>query len=571
MFRKLKWIVRLLMVAVLVIGAWYWWSGPDIRSGSYLVMDLTGSLDEGRPSGLVSRLLNRGRTLVDVTDALMKVRHDGRIAGVIARVGPLGGSWGQTQELRNALSLVKAEGKKVISLLEVELESASREIYLASVSDKVYVAPAAAPVFNGLAARFVFLGAVWPKIDVAMQVEKIREYKSAGDEIGRESMSDAHREMAESLLSDTENNLLQTIAAARNLTVAEVRDIADRSPSSAQDLVSAGLADGVKSRGEIVTELGRDGEPVATVSEDDYAEVRLGSLGIGDGPKIAVVHAAGVIQRGDPERGRKVLASHQIAEALQSAARDPAISAIVLRVASPGGSPAGSDEIWLEVREAAKKKPVIASLGDVAASGGYYIASAADRILASPGTLTGSIGVVLFKPDVSALLTRVGVHTQSLTRGRFSRVMDLDKSFDEAELTLVRKQMDDIYALFLERVASGRKMKRADVDRIGGGRVWTGQQALQNGLVDELGGLCDAVRVAAAAAGIHDADKVRLVHYPQSGLLSGELLRAGAAAATTQFEPAMVRVVADTLEPIEGLLGLEPGVQAVAAELPSID
>ncbi len=562
---------RLLMVASLIVGVWYSMSGPNIRPGSYLVLDLTGSLEEGQANGLLNRLLGRGRSLVDVTDALLKVRHDGRIAGVIVRLGPLGSGWAQTQELRSALSLVKAEGKKVVALVEVELESASKEIYLASVADKVYVAPAAAPVFNGLAAHFTFLGGVWPKIDVAMQVEKIREYKSAGDELARESMSDAHREMGESILSDTESNLLQTIAAARNLTIAEVKAVADRSPSSAKELVSAGLADGVKSRSEILSEMGKGGEPVPTITDDDYADVRLGSLGIGDGPKIAVVHAAGAIQYGDPGRGRSVVASHQIAEALQNAAADSSISAIVLRVASPGGSPAGSDEIWTEVREAARKKPVIASLGDVAASGGYYIASAADRIVASPGTVTGSIGVVMFKPDISALLTRIGVHTQTLTRGRFSRLMDLDKSFDDAELSLVRKQMNDIYALFLDRVATGRKMKSEAVDRIGGGRVWTGQQALQNGLVDELGGLSDAVRIAAAAVGIHDADKVRLVHYPESGLLSRDLLRTGAAAAATAFEPTMVRIAADALEPIEGLLSLEPGVQVLIPELPRID
>jgi len=570
MFRKLKWIFRVLMVVVLIGGAWYWWSGPEIRQGSYLVVDLTGSLEEGQTSTLVSRLLHRGRTLVDVTNALRKVRYDGRIAGVLVRLGPFDGGWGQTQELRGALSLVKAQGKKVIALLEVELEPASREIYLASVADKVYVAPAAAPMFNGLAARFVFLGAVWPKIDVNMQVEKIREYKSAGDELSRESMSQAHREMAESLLTDTGNELLQTIAVARNLTVAEVQAIAERCPSSGPELVSAGLADAVKSRGEIVTELG-NGEAVPTVTEETYAGVSLSSLGIGDGPRIAIVHASGAINRGDPSPGRKGVASHQIATALQDAAADSSILAIVLRVASPGGSPAASDEIWLEVREAAKKKPVIASMGDVAASGGYYIASAADRIVASPGTITGSIGVVMFKPDVSALLTRMGVHTESLSRGRFARLLDMDKSFDEAELTLIRKQMNDIYWLFLDRVATGRKMKKEDVDKIGGGRVWTGQQASHNGLVDELGGLSDAVRVAAAAAGIHDPDKVRLVHYPASGLLDAGMLRAGASVVAAELEPPIVRMVADTLEPLQDMLSLEPGVQVLAPDLPRIE
>ncbi|HYB99725.1 MAG TPA: signal peptide peptidase SppA [Candidatus Limnocylindrales bacterium] len=569
--RRIKWGVRLLLLGSLAFSAWFWLAGPDIADDSYLDLDISGDYSEARPSGLLGRLVSQRRTLTDVLDSLKKVRYDGRIRGVVARVGSLDAGWAQTQEIRNALSLVKAEGKRVIALVEVEMAPANKELYLASVADKVYVAPATDALFNGLAAHFVFLGGVWPKVDLKMQVEQIREYKSAGDQLSRESMSEAHREMADALLDDAHSHLVQTLAAARNLTVAEVQALADRCPSRPHDLVTAGLADGVKSRGEILLDLGKDGKKAPVVDESDYEGVSLASLGIGDGPRIAVVHAAGAIQTGESPRGSaNAMGSRSIAEAIEDAAEDESITAIVLRVASPGGSPSGSDEIWLQLREAAKAKPVIASLGDVAASGGYYIASAADRILASPGTITGSIGVVLFKPDVSGLLDRVGIHTETLSRGRYARLMDVDKSFDEEELTVVRRQMDGIYQLFLDRVAAGRKIDAAAVDKIGGGRVWTGQQALTRGLIDEIGGLNDAIRAAAAAAGIHDADKVRVVHYPKGGGLS-ERLMAGRAQAAQSLQPPLVQEITRRLGDLETVLALEPGVQAVLAGVPVIE
>ncbi|HYC57600.1 MAG TPA: signal peptide peptidase SppA [Candidatus Binatia bacterium] len=569
--RRFKWIVRLFLLGSLAFSAWFWLAGPDIAEESYLDLNISGSYSEARPSGLLGNLFRQGRTLTDILDSLRKVRYDGRIKGVVARVGSLDAGWAQTQEIRNALSLVKAEGKRVIALVEVEMAPANKELYLASVADKVFIAPATDALFNGLSAHFVFLGGVWPKVDVQMQVEQIREYKSAGDQLSRDSMSDAHREMADALLDDSHSHLVQTVAAARNLTVSEVQSLADRCLSRPQDLVASGLADGIKSRGEILVDLGKDGKKAPVVSESDYEGVTLASLGIGDGPKIAVVHANGAIQTGESPRGQGgAMGSRSIAEAIEDAAEDTAISAIVLRVASPGGSPSGSDEIWLQLREAAKVKPVIASLGDVAASGGYYIASGADRILASPGTITGSIGVVLFKPNVAALLERVGINTETLSRGRYSRLMDVDKPFDEEELVVVRRQMDGIYQLFLDRVASGRKIDAVAVDKIGGGRVWTGQQALTRGLVDEIGGFNDAVRAAAAAAGIHDADKVRLVHYPKGNTL-GERLVQGRAQLLENLQPPLMQAITRHLGDLDTVLGLEPGVQAVLAGVPVIE
>jgi len=558
--------MRLASIVLFAALAWYFLHGPDIPDDSYLVVEVSGTFSEGGPGGLVQRLFQQGRSLADVTESLRKARSDGRIAGVIVRIGDLTSGWAQAHEIRQSLALVKARGKRVVAELEVELEPAAIETYIASIADAVYVMPGAAPLLTGLQARSVFLGGVWPKIDVGMQVEKIREYKSAGDELSRESMSPAHREMIDSILDDVHREFVQTLASARNLDPAQVDAAIARGLSRPAQLVSAGIANAVRGHEEILDELGA----TSTISEQVYAGVRPASLGLGGGPNIAIVHATGPVNTGRTRPGGGNIGSRSIALALAQAASDDAIVAIVMRISSPGGSPAASDEIWLAMRDAAKKKPVIASLGDVAASGGYYAASAADRIVASPGTLTGSIGVVFFKPDVSALLARVGVNTETLHRGRFARLLDLDKSLDDEELALVRSQLADIYQLFLERVATGRKKKAEDIDRVAGGRVWTGQQAFERGLVDEIGTLDDAVRAAANAAKIHDTDKVNLVHYPKSENLADRILEISSGA-TAALQPPLLTSIANVLGDAGALLMLEPGVQTIADGLPVIE
>jgi len=569
MLKFLRWMLRLATLAAVAAGTWYWLHGPSLPSHAYLVLDVSGSFSEARPGGPLSRLLDRSRSMAEVLESLRKVRHDGRFDGVIARIDRLDAGWAQAHEIRSALALVKAGGKKVVAELEVELAPASKEMLIASVADQVYVAPAAAPLLTGLKVQSVFLGGVWPKVDVKMQVEQIREYKSAGDEISRESMSPAQREMLDSILDDVRTTFVRTVSGARNLVPAELEKAIAAGLTKPRQLVDAGLANAVRGHGDVLFELG-SGFPVPTVSEQQYSAVSESSLGVGDGPSIAVVHVNGVVHRGRSRPGGSSAGSRSIAAALLDAATDSSVSAIVLRVASPGGSPAASDEIWLAVRDAAKAKPVIASFGDVAASGGYYLASAADRIVAAPGTLTGSIGVVFFKPDVSALLERVGVHTETLSRGRYARMFDLDRSMDEDETARMRAQLDETYRLFLERVAAGRRKKPEDIDRVGGGRVWTGQQAFERGLVDEVGGFEDALRAAANAAGIHDSDKVQLVHYPKAESLAEQLAEAGSRVGAA-MQPELVTRLGAALGDSSALLELEPGIQAVTPSFVTVD
>jgi protease-4 len=522
------------------------------------VVELKGDYAERRPSGLVSRLLDERPSLVDVLDNLEKARHDERVRGVIVRVGTLSTGWGQAQEIRSALARLNGAGKQVVAFVEGNVFGGNQEYYLASVADRVFVPPSSSPLMNGLSAHYLFLGGVWEKADIAVEVEQIREYKTFGDMLSRKSMSAAHREMANSLLDDVNQQFVEAIAAGRSLRPDQVNALIDACPATAEKFVEAGLADGIMFFDEILEDLG-GGEAVHVISEDEYAGVKKSDLGLGGGGRIAVIHASGVIVPGD-EDGRGPLGSEIgsriITDAFKHAVADERVKAIVFRIDSPGGSPDASDEVWKQVQLSRASKPVVVSMGNVAASGGYYMAAGADRIVTNPATFTGSIGVVLFKPDVSGLLERLGVGSEGLSRGRYSRIMDITKGLDADELSLIRNQMGRVYDLFLERVATGRHMTTDDVDRVGAGRVWTGQQAIERGLADELGGLREAVAAAAKAASIDDVDSVDVVYYPPPKGIAEQLL----SLAKVQARAVIPGAVRESLGGLAGYLDLVPGI-----------
>jgi protease-4 len=520
--RRRKWLFLIVLVAIAVAVVISRESGPKIAKGSWLVLDLDGSYAEGPPDGLLSRLIEERRVLLSLLENIDKAAHDGRIAGVLAKVGTLQTGWAQTAEIRAALATVKGAGKRVVALMRGDNPSANLEYYLASVADRVYVAPGGAPMLNGLMASFFFLGGVWDKTDIQMNVEQMREYKSFGDMLARRQMTPQHRDMANWILDSLDHEFVTTLASARGMSEERVHEIIDNCPSNPDAFVEAGLADGVLFPDQVEEEIGAGKRP-HLVEEDEYSKVALGSVGLGGGPKIAVVHAAGTIMPGKGN-GRTIfgvsIGSETLVEALHDAADDDDVHAIVFRIDSPGGSATASDEVWRSARQARSRKPVVASLGDTAASGGYYMASGADHIVADPATITGSIGVVAFKPNISGLLANAGITTDALARGRYARLFDLTKSLDKNEQELLKTQIAHTYELFLGRVAEGRGLTTEQVDKIGGGRVWTGRQAVDLKLVDEIGGIDDAVRVAAREAGIEDSTHVELVYYPQGeGLL----------------------------------------------------
>jgi protease-4 len=548
--RRVLLLLFVLVLCILVVRAWLPERG--VPESGFLLLSIGGRYTESPPSDRLSRLV-RGpqRTVLELLATLRKASKDERVKGVVLRVTALEVGWAKAQDMRDALGEFRASGKRLVAYLEHELTSGNLEYYVASAAERVFLPPDATNPLTGLLSQFYFLGGVWEKLDVEMQVEKIREYKTAGDMLVNRSMSGAHREMANSLLDSIDQQFVRGIADARALQPAVVKAVIDDCPIQPQAFVAAGLSDGVRFLDELREELiGASGK---FLDADEY-EAPQQSAWLDPQPSIAVVYASGPIQLdeggGDGSLIRDFVAAKTLVTALEEAADDDDVAAIVLRVDSPGGSALASDLIWRAVRKATAKKPVVVSMSDVAASGGYYIAAAGSRIVAQPGTLTGSIGVVVAKPNVSGLLARLGITTETLTRGKFARLEDPLSTLTDEERARVVSTIEHVYDLFLERVAEGRKLSKAQADEIGRGRVWTGAQAQERGLVDEMGGFMRAVDRAKELAGIAREREARLVFFPKhKGLLQRLAEYAGASASTAL--PRAWRNAARLLAPLE--------------------
>jgi len=533
MRRRTRYI--LLFLFLIVVGGLFVRSrlrGPTIKSGSYVLLDVSGEYAEAPPEDLLGRILRRReRTLIDLLTIIRTAKADPRVKGIVTRISSVGIGWAKIQDLRDALTDFKQSGKPLLALLEQEAGGGNKEYYLASVADRVYLSPNVTAPLNGLNGRFLFLGGVWEKLDIDMDVEKIREYKTAGDMIANKEMTEAHREMANSLLDSVNEQFVAGLARGRGLEPDAVQALIEQCPVTPPEFEAARLSNGTKYLQDLHDELG--GDDVPFVEMKDYAQVTARSQGLDVGPQIAVVYAVGTIITG--EGGSSVegdmMGADSASQALKDAANDESARAIILRIDSPGGSALASDLVWRATQQARKKKPIIVSMSDVAGSGGYYIAAGANKIVAQPGTMTGSIGVVFARPNIKGLLARAGINTESIGRGKFAELDDLTTPLTPEGREKLIAEMNHIYDIFVDRVAAGRNLTRERVNEIGRGRVWTGAQAKENGLVDELGGFATAIQTAKQAAGIEATHEVELVFFPKHKPLIerlGELLSARA-------------------------------------------
>ena len=517
MRRRTRWI--LLLLFIVIVGAFIArrsLRGPTVPNNSYLVLDLNGRFAEAPPQDIVGRLLRpRERTLIDVITMVREAQVDQRLKGVIARIGSLDIGWAKVQDLRDALLEYKKSGKPLLALLQQEISGGNAEYYLASAADRIYLSPDVTAALTGLAAEYFFLGGVWDKLDIHMDVEKIREYKTIGDMIANKEMTPAHREMADSLLDSINGQFISALAQARGLDAAAVTTIINQAPVSPPEYEAVHLSDGTKYLEDLHDEIG--GEQTPLLQMKDYAQVDPKSLGLNTGPTIAVVYASGAITTGEGGTSwqGQMMGAETVSRSLKDAADEDGVRAIVFRIDSPGGSALASDLVWRATQDARKKKPLIVSMSDVAASGGYYIGTGADRIVAQPATFTGSIGVVMVRPNIRALLARLGITTVTISRGKFADIEDITTPLSSDGRQKLIAEMDHIYQIFVDRVATGRKLSAERVNDIGRGRVWTGAQAKDNGLVDELGGFMAAIRAAKGAAGIAPAQEVPLAFYPR--------------------------------------------------------
>jgi protease IV len=520
-------IVAAVAVFVLLAG-----SGPVIPDDSYLVIRLNGEISEQpMPEDPFAALLGAegGWSIIEIDSALRKAAVDDRIAGVIVQVGPLAAGLGKVEELRDAIHRYReTTDKPIIGRMEA---GGTKEYFLVSACSEVYMPPEGMMLLTGLRFAVTFYKGTLDKLGVEAEFARVGQYKSAVEPFLREEMSDAFREVLEAMADDLYGQIVGGIAEDRGLTEEQVRAIFDDPPMTARAGVEAGLVDELLYRDELEARFKpADAEDWSLIGLGDYARVKPSSLGLGKGPEVAVIYCDGTIMPGDSSPpyygGERTMGSSTITRVLRDAREDEDIEAVVMRVNSPGGSGLASDLIWREVVLTSEVKPVVVSMSDYAASGGYYISMAADAVVAQPGTLTGSIGVYAGKFNLGGLYEKVGLSVETVERGDYAGLLASSRSFTPEERAKLEEMVVDFYNTFITKAAEGRGVEPAEIDHVARGRVWTGAQALEVGLVDELGGFREALDVAKELAGIDPDDEVSLVVLPVQRTLLEELLDA---------------------------------------------
>lgn len=487
---------------------------PTVASNSTLILRVGGDLSETEPGGVFGPFMEAAPTVRGVVDTLRKAKTDARITSVILRPTGAAALWGKVQEVRDAVIDFRRSGKPIIGYLEYGGE---QEFYLVSACDKVFLMPTATLDLTGMASYELFLRGTLDKIGAYPDALHIGEYKTASNTFTEHTYTPAHREMAESLNTDMFEQLVRGIADGRRKSEADVRALIDHGPFLPEDALRAGLIDDLAYEDEIDDKVKLAPGKVRFVEMNEYRQVSAGSLGLNRGPRIAIIYAAGIIASGKSSSGSPgggVVGSDTMVEYLRKARADNSVKAIVLRVDSPGGSAIASDVIWREVVLTKNQKPVIASMSDVAASGGYYISMPAHAIVAEPSTLTGSIGVVLTKFVIDGTLKKLGMNLEGVSQGKYADMYAPTRPFSPEERARMVENMQATYDTFVEKAAQGRNTTPEKIDAVGQGRVWTGRQAKQIGLVDELGGLDRAVALAKQRAKISQDTEVELLIYP---------------------------------------------------------
>jgi protease-4 len=495
-----------------------------------LELDLTDGIVETPPADPLTAILSMRRThLRDVLDGLRRARSDARVRALVVKITS-GVGLAMAQELREAVLALREAGKHTVAWAETFGEGGRGTVpyYLATAFDRVYVQPTGEVGLTGVALEEPFFAGALEKAGVQPRFAKRYEYKTMANTFMEKAYTPEHEESSQRLVTSIGEQVTAGIAEARKLSEDKVRELTDRGPLLANEALEARLVDRLGYRDEVFGDLRKEfGENallryVARYNRTNGLARRLPQPGKQD--VVALVNAHGPIRLGRSGRGGPLpnqgpaMGSDTIGAALRSAAKDDRVKAIVLRVNSPGGSAVASDAIWREVvlaREAGK--PVVVSMGNVAASGGYYIAMAADTIVAQPGTITGSIGVVVGKAVVNDLLDRVGVGLGSVSTAEHARMYSATKDFSESEWERINASLDQIYDDFTGKVAEGRGLSRERVHELARGRVWTGADAKDNGLVDELGGLDRALDLARKKAGLAADAPVRT--YPHTSPL----------------------------------------------------
>lgn len=496
---------------------------PSVPRRAILELDLERGIPETPPSSPFAVFGGeKALTLRDVVDALEKAGDDPHVVGLVARIGAAPIGVAEVQEIRDAVKAFRAKKKFAAAYSETfgEFGPGNGAYYLATAFDEIWLQPSGDVGLNGLVAESPFVRGALDKLGVKPEFGQRYEFKNAMNTFTETKFTDAHREATTKLVDSLWGQMVKGIAEGRKLTEAEVRALVDRGPFLGPEALEARLVDGLAYRDEVLAKLKAKGGAGAKLYGLP-AYLKKEGRPHADGKRtIALVFGVGGVTRGksggNALTGSQTMGSETVAKAIRTAVEDHDVAAILFRVSSPGGSYVASDTIWREVVLARKAgKPVVVSMGDVAASGGYFVAIPADRIVAQPGTITGSIGVLGGKMVTPAMWEKVGLTFDQVEVGANANMWNASRSFSPAEWARFNAWLDRVYVDFTSKVAEGRKLPKEKVLQVAKGRVWSGEDAKALGLVDALGGYPAALKLAKELAKIPAGDKVKVAVFPK--------------------------------------------------------
>lgn len=510
------------------------------NQGRWVYVGLAGLSDAPEPPGLFDDPNDMPPMTTEVVQMLHDAADDPEVPGLVVEVGSSALGWAQTQELRDALLAFRAAGKPCVAWADTY---GNREYFLATACDEVQVFPTGLVLPNGLALTQTYFAGALEKIDVHANFEHVGDFKSAVEPYERTGPSDAASEATSLLLDGLYGELVKAIAQGRGVSEEQAAAWVDDPPMTAEQALEMGLVDRLSFKDQLRDQVElyggtwpADGTP-ADVSEEsrlelrhyrDYLSKQRRAWKKSQEVTVAVIYAEGAIMPGDSTVdifGGKTIGDRTVRSQLQQVREDEEVDAVVLRVNSPGGSGSASDAIWREVVLTRQDKPLVVSMSDYAASGGYYISMAADHIVAEPTTLTGSIGVFGGKMNVSGAMGKLGLSQHTWERGEHATLLSGTHDFDEGDRALFRRYLESFYGTFVTKAAEGRGMSYDELHAVAQGRVWTGTQALERGLVDELGGLDVAIQRAVERLELAEAPaEVRIVRIPERKGLLDQLL-----------------------------------------------
>jgi protease-4 len=491
---------------------------PSVETDSFLEVTINGGIgDAPQEGGLFMDPSDFPPLATEVAAGIRDAAEDSRIKGLYLEIDGVGLGWGSTQELRDALVAFTASGKPCYAYAP---SFDNKSYYLATGCKEIYLPPAGVSLVTGLSVTTEYYAGIFEKLGVQANFEHVGDFKSAVEPYTRPGPSEPAIEATSMLMGSLYDQLIAGIASGRGMEIDAARALVENPPITAPDALAAGLINGLKYRDEVEDLIGENRTTI-----EDY----IGSQGSGlslSSKKIAVIHAEGAIvdgESGQPFFGGRMVGDRTLGEYFEEARENEDVVAVVLRVNSPGGSGSASDMIWRDVeRVQASGKPVVVSMGDYAASGGYYISAGADKIIAQPGTITGSIGVFGGKINIKGIYDQLGITTYTWKKGEMSGLFSEIENFSDPERAKFRSFLEGFYDVFLIRVADGRHMSKEAVHTVAQGRVWTGEQALERGLVDELGGLDLAIERAKELASV--SGDIEITRLPRQKTLMEQLV-----------------------------------------------